>query len=240
VLTLLHDRITSLSGDTNTQKILLHLTQLAAVPYMQILQLWILKGVIWDPQHEFLVEDTKLERESQICTDDYWEKRYIICVDKVPRFLDTLADIILRTGKYLNVIRECGKNIMHTQTETLKFSHTDNNYVQFINNAYNFASESLLQLFMNENDLIGRLLSVKRYFLLQQGDFIIQFMDACEQELGKKVDEVLPMRLENLLELTLRLSSAKHDKYQDDLRTMLLPYGIVTQMSKIINKEDGK
>jgi gamma-tubulin complex component 2 len=142
--------------------------------------------------------------DTQAYTDDYWEKRYIICPDKIPRFLDNLADIILRTGKYLNVIRECGKNITQAPTETLKFSHTDHNYVQFINTAYNFASESLLKLFMNENDLLGRLLSVKRYFLLEQGDFIIQFMDACEQELSKKVDEVLPMRLENLLELTLR------------------------------------
>ena len=91
---------------------------------------------------------------------------------------------------------------------------------------------------MVDKDLMGRMNSVKRYFLLQQGDFVAQFMDATELELAKNVDEVLPMRLDNLLELTLRLSSAKHDKYQDELCTALLPYGIVTQMSKIIKHDD--
>ncbi len=43
----------------------------------------------------------------------------------------------------------------------------------------------------------------------------------------------MPIRLENLLELTLRMSSAKFDKYQDNLSTNLLPYDIFTQMNKI-------
>ena len=47
------------------------------------------------------------------------------------------------------------------------------------------------------------------------------------------------MKLENLLELTLRLSSAKADKYQDDLGIDLLPYGIVTEILKILSKDDG-
>jgi hypothetical protein len=52
--------------------------------------------------------------------------------------------------------------------------------------------------------------------------------------------EKLEFSIKLVFFLSNRLSSAKHDKYQDDLRTMLLPYGIVTQMSKIINKEDGE
>lgn len=120
----------------------------------------------------------------------------------------------------------------------MKFSHTEEHYITFINDAYSFASKSLLELLMVDNDLMGRMNSVKHYFLLQQGDFVAQFMDATELELAKNVDEVLPMRLANLLELTLRLSSAKHDKYQDDLCTDLLPYGIVTQMAKIIKYDD--
>lgn len=245
ILTLLQDQINSVTGDTNTYKILVDLTQMAAVPYMEMLQLWVLEGVICDPQKEFLIEDHAIECRPDFPEQyyaDYWEKRYVIRPDKIPRFLEKVADIILRTGKYLNVMRECGNTVSMKQTNNLnlQFSHTDSNYLTFINNAYNFASSTLLDLIMKKHDLIGRLLSVKRYFLLQQGDFIAQFMDACELELAKKVDEVLPMRLENLLELTLRLSTAKHDKYQDDLRTLLLPYGIVTQMSKIINVEDCK
>lgn len=241
VLTLLHDKITSFTGDLSSQKILIHLTQLSAVPYMEILQLWISKGVIIDPQQEFLVEDNELIRREELpehYSADYWEKRYTIRKERIPRFLEKLSDLILRTGKYLNVIRQCGKNVIPPLTSSISFSHTDQNYVTFINNAYHFASRTLLELLMKEKDLMGQLFSVKRYFLLQQGDFIAQYMDACEQELCKNVDSVLPMKLENLLELTLRTSSAKHDPYNDNLRTVLLPYDIVKQMYKIIQNYD--
>lgn len=244
VLTRLHDNIALYSGDKNSQQILIYLTQKAAEPYMEILKLWIFKGVIQDPKMEFLVEDNEKEcqnpEQNENYFDDYWEKRYVTRSEKVPRFLEKQADVILRTGKYLNVVRECGKRVVFNQSQaSLKFSHTDEqNYVNIITDAYTFASKALLELITDDHDLMGHLLSVKRYFLLQQGDFIVQFMDACEGELTNNVDDVIPMRLENLLELTLRLSSAKHDKYQDDLYTTLLPFDICTQMAKII-KSDG-
>lgn len=242
VLTVLHDKISSLTGDSPSQKLLIHLTQMAAVPYMEIMQLWILKGVIVDPQMEFFVVDNeRIEREEmpeQHYSADYWEKRYVINREKVPRFLEKLSDVILRTGKYLNVIRQCGKNVVPPISTSIIFSHTDQHYVTFINSAYSFASRTLLELLMKENDLMGHLQSVKRYFLLQQGDFIEQFMDTCEQELAKNVDDVLPIRLENLLQVTLRISSAQHDPYNDDLKTELLPYDLITQISKIIKNEE--
>lgn len=240
VLTMLHDNIALFSGDKNSQKIIIHLTQKAAVPYMEILSLWIFKGIVHDPRHEFFVEDHEKELNADCYWDDFWEKRFVLHAEKVPRFLEKQADMILRTGKYLNVIRECNKRITFNQSDTvLKFSHTDEqNYVSLINDAYTFASKACMELIMDDYDLMGHLLSVKRYFLLQQGDFIVQYLDACEQELSKGVDDVMPIRLENLLELTLRMSSAKFDKYQDNLSTSLMPFDIVTQMTKI-NKSTG-
>lgn len=40
---------------------------------------------------------------------DYWEKKYTIRRERIPKFLEPVSDIILRAGKYLNVIRQCGK-----------------------------------------------------------------------------------------------------------------------------------
>lgn len=42
---------------------------------------------------------------------------------KVPTFLSKLSETILLTGKYLNVIRECGKNVECPFSEDL-----NNNY----------------------------------------------------------------------------------------------------------------
>ena len=60
--------------------------------------------------------------------------------------------------------------------------------------------------------------SVKHYFLLDQGDFIVQFMDMAEEELQKDIDYIMPTRLESLLELALRTSVVNEDKYKDDVR----------------------
>jgi Gamma tubulin complex component C-terminal len=86
--------------------------------------------------------------------------------------------------------------------------------------------------------------SVKHYFLLDQGDFIVQLMDSCEGELSKNIDDIIQTRLEPLLELALRTSGANNDPYKDDMRTQLLPYNIFSHMFKIhsisTNKEEGE
>lgn len=37
--------------------------------------------------------------------------RYTIAQENIPSFLEHLADKILHTGKYLNVVRECGVEV---------------------------------------------------------------------------------------------------------------------------------
>ncbi|KAH8288930.1 hypothetical protein KR054_012439, partial [Drosophila jambulina] len=241
VLTHLHGRIKRLEGDREAQAVIIGLMRRAAEPYMRMLQLWIQKGVIVDRQQEFLVEDYEGVHCDQLpehYSDGYWEKRYTLRRDHIPSFLEKYSDKILRTGKYLNVVRQCGKRVMPTQQMHLEFDPTNEQYVSVINEAYYFAARMLLDVLLTENDLMGHLQSVKRYLLLNQGDFTMQFMDACEDELSKNVDLVLPMTLENLLGLTLRISSARDDPYKDHLHCELLPYDLVTQMSKIMDKKE--
>lgn len=240
ILTYLFNQINDLTGDTDTQTIIIHLTKEASVPYIEMLQLWILKGVILDPQLEFFVQDNEIIQADFINIDhysaEYWEKRYTIRRDKVPRFFNDLSDVILRAGKYLNVIRQCGVTQFEGEQcdEVLEFCPTDMTvHSQFIQKAYTSAARTLLKVLVKDNDLMGHLQSVKRYLLLHQGDFINQFMDAAEKELAKNVDKVLPMRLENLLGLTLRLSSTKFDTYNDDLHCQLFPFELNKQMEKI-------
>ncbi|XP_043658163.1 gamma-tubulin complex component 2 homolog isoform X2 [Drosophila teissieri] len=241
VLTYLHERIKRLEGDRAAQQLIIGMARKAAEPYMRMLQMWIQKGVIVDRNQEFLVEDNEVIHRDELpehYSDDYWERRYNVRRDHIPSFLEKYSDKILRTGKYLNVIRQCGKRVMPTQEMHLEFDPTSERHVSVINDAYYFAARMLLDVLLTENDLMGHLQSVKRYLLLNQGDFTMQFMDACEDELTKNVDHVLPMTLENLLGLTLRLSSARNDPYKDDLHCELLPYDLVTQMSKIMNQKE--
>ena len=71
---------------------------------------------------------------------------------------------------------------------------------------------------------------MKHYFLLDQGDFIVQFLDLCETELLQNVNSVEPARLESLLELALRTSGANTDPYKDNVGVELLPYDLIFQV----------
>ena len=88
-------------------------------------------------------------------------------------------------------------------------------------------------------DLISKtsidLRSVKHYFLLDQGDFIVQFLDLCETELLQNVNSVEPARLESLLELALRTSGANTDPYKDNVGVELLPYDLIFQVCMSMN-----
>ena len=70
---------------------------------------------------------------------------------------------------------------------------------------------------------------------MEQGDFINQFLDLCEPELSQSVDDVEPARLESLLEMAARASSANYDQYKGNLCVALLPYDLEFQMGKIMS-----
>ncbi|XP_037799701.1 gamma-tubulin complex component 2-like isoform X4 [Penaeus monodon] len=240
VLSLLHDRTLSLTGCGQLQEVMVFLTQAAAVPYMNMLAKWLYRGIINDPYNEFMVVDRESsteENEEQDLADDYWEKRYTIIPHNIPAFLQMHADVILRTGKYLNVIRQSDHSVVCPDQEELAYSIRDPSYTEVIERTYSFASKRLLELLMKEKDLMGRLRSVKHYFLLDQGDFVVQLMSLCEDELSKNIDDVLPTRLESLLELALRTSAANNDLYKDDIQCDLQPITLMNQMLRILSIE---
>ncbi|WAR08340.1 GCP2-like protein, partial [Mya arenaria] len=165
VLSMLHEKTSSFIGDVKGQELCLYLTQSACVPYFEILEKWIYKGIITDPYSE--------------------EKKY--------------------------------------------FEH--------IERAYGYSSKLLLNLLMDEKELMARIRSIKHYFLLDKGDFIVQFMDMTEDEMKQDLENIHPTRLESLLELALRTSTANVDPFKDDLKVDLLQFDLITQMFTILSIE---
>uniref|UniRef100_A0A0B7B161 Gamma-tubulin complex component n=1 Tax=Arion vulgaris TaxID=1028688 RepID=A0A0B7B161_9EUPU len=77
VLSLLHEKTASMIGDSRSSELLLYLTQTACVPYMEIVEKWIYRGIIVDPYSEFLVEENETinrEKLQEDYNDAYWEK----------------------------------------------------------------------------------------------------------------------------------------------------------------------
>ena len=111
-----------------------------------------------------------------------------------------------------------GRDVRCPFAEEMVYTIKERRYFEQIERAYSYASSLVLQLLLDEQQLLQRLRSIKHYFLLDQGDFIVQFMDMADEELRKRMDEIMPTRLESLLELALRCSTANSDPFKDDLK----------------------
>ncbi|KAM6464385.1 gamma-tubulin complex component 2 [Liasis olivaceus] len=235
-LSLLHDKTFNYTGDSQAQELCLYLTKAASVPYFEILEKWIYRGIINDPYSEFMVEEHELQKEKiqEDYNDKYWDQRYTIVQQQIPSFLQKIADKILSTGKYLNVVRECGHDVTCPVAKEVVYTLKEREYVEQIEKAYNYASKVLLDFLMDEKELVAHLRSIKHYFLMDQGDFYVHFMDLTEEELKKPVDDIIPTRLEALLELALRMSTANTDPFKDDLKVDLMPHDLITQLLRVL------
>ncbi|KAF5745851.1 gamma-tubulin complex component 2 [Tripterygium wilfordii] len=221
VLNLLQSQSKAMAGDNAVRSLLEKMAQHASNAYLGILERWVYEGVIDDPYGEFFIAENKsLQKES--LTQDYdakfWRQRYSL-KDAIPSFLANIAGTILTTGKYLNVMRECGHNVQVPATENSKLTifGSNHHYLECVKGAYEFASSELLNLMKEMYDLIGKLRSIKHYLLLDQGDFLVHFMDIARDELVKKLDEISVEKLQSLLDLALRSTAAAADPCHEDL-----------------------
>ena len=73
--------------------------------------------------------------------------------------------------------------------------------MQNIQTAFATSSAALLQLLQQELGLNRTLAALKHYFLLDQGDLLVSFLDTAEEELSKPASQVSVIRLQSLLDL---------------------------------------
>jgi gamma-tubulin complex component 2 len=248
VIDLLFEKVQSYSGDLKLQELIFYLAQTASKPYLSMLEDWIYKGQINDPYHEFMIsEDKEITKEKlqEDFNEKFWEKKYWITNrNNIPKFLEDISERILLTGKYLNAINETDRTknsdnskVVIPNAVEIIFSIKDEAYKQIVDNAYMYSSKILLNLLLNEHKLIDRLRSLKHYFLHDQSDFLVHFMDISEEEMQKERDNIKLSRLESLLELSLRITSANSDPYKDDLKVKLLKTDLKTMVLTIQNIE---
>lgn len=71
----------------------------------------------------------------------------------------------------------------------LVYSERDRDYEIVVQTAHDAASRAVLHVLLSDYQLLARLQSVKRYFLMEQGDVIVHFLDAATgaQEKGMSV-----------------------------------------------------
>ncbi|KAH9320641.1 hypothetical protein KI387_015280, partial [Taxus chinensis] len=243
ILNLLQSQAAAMAGDNAARSLLEKLTQYASAAYLGILERWVYEGVIDDPYGEFFIAENKtLEKESLTQDYDakYWKQRYSL-KPGIPSFLLNSAETILTTGKYLNVLRECGHSVQVPFSENTKLTNSgsDHRYLECINIAYNFASAELLNLINHKYDLMARLRSMKHYFLLDQGDFLVHFMDIARDELVKRPATISVEKLQSLLDLALRTSIAASDPFHEDLTCCVERTSLLVQLDAMKKMGNG-
>ncbi|CAN1262175.1 Gamma-tubulin complex component 2 [Linum perenne] len=221
VLNLLQSQAKAMAGDNAVRSLLEKMTECASNAYLGILERWVYEGVIEDPYGEFFIAENKSLHKESLTQDydaKYWRKRYSL-KEGIPSFLANISGIILTTGKYLNVMRECGHNVQVPASENSKLTSfgSDHHYLECVKAAYEFAGNELLNLIKERYDLTGKLRSIKHYLLLDQGDFLVHFMDIAREELSKNLDEISVEKLQSLLDLALRTTAAAADPCHEDL-----------------------
>ena len=74
-------------------------------------------------------------------------------------------------------------------------------YMRHIQAAFEGSSLALLRLLQHDLGLNHTLAALKHYFLLDQGDLLLSFLDSAEEELAKPAGQVSVIRLQSLLDL---------------------------------------
>lgn len=241
LLNLLHQRSQAVAGDEQARRLLQKLLHAACAPYFRVLERWLCEGVVSDPYGEFMVQEHKDINKDSLNKEDqsaYWYHRYSLrplldaqgnitlahtgaAVHDVPLFLDEAKDSILMTGKYLNAIRECGRPVERPLPPDVHIEYSNGGFMHSIQLAFATSSQALLRLLQHDLGLNNTLAALKHYFLLDKGDLLVSFLDNAEEELSKPASEVSVIRLQSLLDLAVRNSSAASDPITEKLECFL-------------------
>eukprot|EP00928_Gymnodinium_smaydae_P021740 TRINITY_DN18517_c0_g2_i1.p1 TRINITY_DN18517_c0_g2~~TRINITY_DN18517_c0_g2_i1.p1 ORF type:complete len:939 (-),score=233.35 TRINITY_DN18517_c0_g2_i1:43-2643(-) len=203
-----------------------YLLEQASRPYFEMVSRWIYDGRLDDPYGEFFISESNRQRDERHGgpAADFWQKHFVLEDRTVPQFLAPVREKILHAGKYIYVFLSAapGKKLPEPDRKVLlRYSRRQRECVESIDAAYRRASAALLGLFMAPQpeglDLPGRLRSMRSFFFLGKADWYGQFMDTAGAELEQAAADVPLARLEGLLDLAIRASSAASDVYREDI-----------------------
>lgn len=149
-----------------------------------------------------------------------------------------LALMILTTGKYWNATMLCehrdtraaqlqrSERITPRSKKTnelcsLVYGISTSEISRCVEREYEMASKTFLNILMRDYHAVDVLAFMKRYFLLDQGDFFVHFLDMAEEELLQEMSDVSRGRVQNWMALSIQMSGGKADAEDNFLSTTL-------------------
>ena len=233
LLNILFEMMLEYSGNDLAKSIFSHLLDIASKPYFLMLSQWLESGYLQDPYGEFMIQQShlgSLDKQNFVLYDDDWAKWYSLRTEHVFQTLisygdkgfdtDTTIQKILLTGKYWNAVSLCKdrsdvdvryvtrkirSNLYVSQLPVLTYQTFPVDVCTFVNHCFEEASQTLYNVMIRDYQLIEVLRFTKNYFLLDQGDFFIHFMDMAEDELLQEMAAVSKGRVGAWAKYSLQL-----------------------------------
>ncbi|CDZ96240.1 Gamma-tubulin complex, DGRIP84/SPC97 component [Phaffia rhodozyma] len=161
----------------------------------------------------------------------------------IPKFLEPWKHKILLAGKYLNVIRECGASERQGRPSEFRagggrmIDMRDELFQRRIEDAYFYANQTLLKMLIEEQDLKSHLRSLKYHFFLSQSAWMTHFLDLSLSEFGKSSKNASLVKLQSLLELTLRTSGGQvGETHKDNVRVVMAGQKLHDFLNAVVNQ----
>lgn len=237
-------------GDEKARLIYERVLTDAAVPFLNMLSRWLYLGVLDDAVGEFLIQvNASLSKEA--LQDDfnahYWESRYTLRPHHVPNILKHHAEKVLIAGKYLNVLRDLALQsstvshmiLRHDMPALVYDINGTATLASAVEEAYAYSSGVLLRVLEETYGVSSHLRSLRRFFLLETGDFFVQFMDAAGAELTREVKHIAVNRIQSLLQMSIASCTLSLDVHRDDFSCTFASHNLIQHLHLIQTAGEG-
>ncbi|GAA97494.1 uncharacterized protein L969DRAFT_91409 [Mixia osmundae IAM 14324] len=200
---------------------------------------------------KYTLKDTSLiaAPTSEAMTGVPASRRNIRCAGRggggiIPACLQSRKDKILQTGKYINVLRRCGKAAsvgpLQAVQDGTNLLITDRGYLAMIDAACLRANEELLRVLMTDYDLPLHLRVLKQNFLIDRGDAFTHFLDIAQTELDKRATRVDLPRLQSLYEIAIRTSLyvVANEQHKDEVLLQLESETMIERQCRVLDTSE--
>ncbi|CAK9436415.1 uncharacterized protein LODBEIA_P09730 [Lodderomyces beijingensis] len=207
-------------GDDNISVIAKKAFGAMSLPYFKIVESWCVKGDLVDDHNEFFV--------SFDSTQTKFNNIIVYHRDKVPEFIQNFSEKVFQIGKTLIFLnRYCRElewiNQFYVKYSTKLFapgrnglvSMNENVKMSFIDEAFDEVLSFFTRTLHKKYNLLAHLINFKRYYLMEQNDFIESIMEKGQSTLNEPAVNITASQLDTILNDAIQASTVKNSQSID-------------------------
>jgi gamma-tubulin complex component 2 len=246
-------------GSADARAVLAFVVGRTAAPVLDAMQMWMCDGVVDDTFAEFFVEEAprvsstaeSWDRKYSVNHDNLpgFLAQFVANILSAGKYLNVMRDNTSTASSDLTdgpsgaaaaasadtsgddaQAVAASRRRIDLDGDVLLGPDASRRLAAFVDRAYLLSSSRLLAHLRDGVKVLSRLRSIKRYFMMEHGDFVVHFFDAAHDELSKPAHLVSLNKLSSLLELSVRTSVSACDPFHEDLSCTLFDVDFTSQI----------